>query len=144
MKTVDKSYSYDELEGFEAVDLAKRRLPSTDIWMSASDSKVRFSSAARSVLFSRPFIRILYNKGTRQLLMISSPDEDRSTIRSSKSAYNGITANGLRTLLERELKYDLSVVTVRIKGAAARTRANAIIFDLASTETRKRNTYNKK
>lgn len=139
MKTTDDNYHYDEMDGFMPVDLKhKSRASSRDIWMSVFGTGLSFSQETRKTLFVRKYIRFLYNSEQRKLLVMSSPNDSRDSIFLVKSApINGLHNASLRELLERELKYDLSVVRVRIPGEQSRSKPNAFIFDLNKAITSK-------
>lgn len=139
MMTTDDNYRYDEMEGFEPVDLKQRsRASSRDIWMTMFGSGLSFSLETRKTLFARKYIRVLYNSEKKKLMVMSSPSDGKDSIFLVRSAaINGLHNASLRALLERELRYDLSVVRVRIPGEPCRSKQNAFIFDLNRAITTK-------
>ena len=71
MKTVDAKYSYDELEGFEPVDL-KRQALQGEIWLSMWDRNLSFSKEARKIIFGKKYILIAFNREAKKLLVTAS------------------------------------------------------------------------
>ena len=132
MMTDDPKYRYDEMDGFEPVELNhKFRASSQELWMSMYNAHVSFTKEARRILFTRKYIRFLYNQEKKLLMVVSVPDLGKDTMMIVKSAdSNGMSCKPLRDLLEKELKYDLSVVRIKIPGKKSSARPNAIIFDL--------------
>ncbi|MBQ9402139.1 MAG: hypothetical protein IJU38_07180 [Clostridia bacterium] len=139
MKTTDENYRYDELAGFSPVELkSKARASCREIWLSMYKSQLSFSQEAQKTLFARKHIRFLFNPEQRKLLALSSPYAGSDALFLVKSAAaNGLSCVGLRDLLERELRYDLSVVRIRIPGEVCRSKPNGIIFDLSRAVTQK-------
>ena len=135
MTTVDQNYSYDELEGFEPCNIKSKVGPSSEIWMSVSGPLVRVSSAARNVLFSRKYLAFYLNEGKKLLLVCSSSSDGPNVIRIPQTGKNALHSSDLRKLLERICRYDLQTVAIRIPGTIARSRKNAVIFDLNNVTT---------
>lgn len=46
MKTVDENYSYDELEGFQALDLKRTRGDAKELWVLFGNKHISLSQAA--------------------------------------------------------------------------------------------------
>ena len=135
MKIVDENYSYDEFEGFTPLDLSMRVCARARIELSVFEGKIGFNREARDVLFGRKFIRFAFNSEKRQLLIASVPDEGKDTIRVPKMARYNISCAEICELLEKECRYDLSVVRIRIPGTVSRTKKNAVIFDLTQVKS---------
>ena len=136
MKTIDANYSYNELEGFSPIVVTKMS-SRFDIWLSVSKNWTRISAEARKVLLQRDFISFFFNPERKQLLLISCPEPSKSTIRITKSSSHGLHCAALRDLLEKELRIDLTNHTIRIPGTIARSKKNAVIFELSQFESRK-------
>ena len=135
MKIVDENYSYDEFEGFTPLDLSMRVCARARIELSVFEGKIGFNREARDVLFGRKFIRFAFNSEKRQLLIASVPDEGKDTIRVPKMARSNISCAEICKLLEKECRYDLSVVRIRIPGTMSRTKKNTVIFDLTQVKS---------
>lgn len=135
MKTVDEKYSYDEFEGFTPVNL-KSRICVRDVpELSAFEGRLMFNVAARKILFERKYIRIAYNAETRQMLITSVTNEGTDTIRITASAGNQICCKPICDLLEKESRFDLHYVRLKIPGTVSRTKKNVVIFDLTAATT---------
>lgn len=130
--TDDPKYRYDEMDGFEPLNLnTETKASSNEIWISVIRSHIEITKEAQKTLFQRKYVRILYNKEKKLLLAVSVPDAGKDTLKVCSSATtNGINSMELRKLLEQELRYDLSVVRIKIPGKKSSARPNAIIFDL--------------
>ena len=139
MKTTDENYHYDELAGFSPVEMkSKARASCREIWLSMYKNHLSFSCEAQKTLFARKYLRFLFSPDQKKLLVLSSPDSGSGAVFLIKSAAaNGLSCVGLRDLLERELRYDLSVVRIRIPGEVCRSKPNGIIFDLSRAVTSK-------
>lgn len=132
MMTDDPKYRYDEMDGFEPVELnTSTHAPSNEIWLSMIKSHIGITKEAQKTLFQRKYVRMLYNKEKNLLLAVSVPDAGKDTLKVCSSAHtNGVNSLELRKLLEQELRYDLSIVRIKIPGKKSSARPNAIIFDL--------------
>lgn len=139
MMTDDPKYRFDEMDGFESVEVnTKVRVSYREIWMTVIRTHIVFTKEAQKTLFQRKFIRILYNKEKKQLMALSSPDAGKDTISVCPSAAkNGFSNFCLKELIEKELRYDLSMVKVSIPGRKSRSNPNGIIFDLTKAITSK-------
>lgn len=135
MKIVDENYSYDEFEGFTPLDLSMRVSARGRIELSVFEGKIGFNREARDVLFARKFIRFAYNAEKKQLLIASVPDEGKDTIRIPKTARYIISCAEICRFLEKECRFDLNTVRIRIPGTVSRTKKNTVIFDLTQVKS---------
>ena len=136
MKTVDANYSYDELEGFETLDL-KRPAPRESVWLSMQGKNLSFSKQVRELLFVKKHIRISYNREQRKLLIASAQGDNPNDILLPKTAASCVSCSALQKLLEEECRYGLTNFRMHVPGEAARSRKNAFIFDLGKAAVRK-------
>lgn len=135
MKIVDENYSFDEFEGFTPLDLSMRVSARGRIELSAFDGHVGISREGRDVLFVRKYLRFAYNAEKKQLLIASVPDEGKDTIRVPKMARYNISCAEICRFLEKECRYDLNTVRIRIPGTVSRTKKNTVIFDLTQVKS---------
>lgn len=132
MRTDIDDYAYDELAGFQVIDL-ERKESKDEIWLSAGNDLILLSKASREAIFTTEFAQFLYNPETKQLLVAAATAPGKNTIAVTKTVRNtGITSKALFDLLEKETKRDLHTVRIRLYGKKAKTKRSAIIYDLAS------------
>lgn len=132
MRTDIDAYAYDELAGFQVIDL-ERKESKDEIWLSAGNDNILFSKASREILMTADFVQFLYNSETRQLLVAAATAPGKNTIRITEAMKStGVTSKVLFDLLEQETKRDLHTVRIRLYGKKAKTKRSAIIYDLAS------------
>ena len=132
MRTDIDDYAYDELAGFQVIDL-ERKESKDEIWLSAGNDNILFSKASREILMTADFVQFLYNSETRQLLVAAATAPGKNTIRITEAMKStGVTSKVLFDLLESETKRDLHTVRIRLYGKKAKTKRSAIIYDLAS------------
>lgn len=132
MRTDIDDYAYDELAGFQVIDL-ERKESKDEIWLSAGNDNILFSKASREILMTADFVQFLYNSETRQLLVAAATAPGKNTIRITEAMKStGVTSKVLFDLLEKETKRDLHTVRIRLYGKKAKTKRSAIIYDLAS------------
>ena len=132
MRTDIDNYAYDELAGFQVLDL-ERKESKDEIWLSAGNDNILFSKASREILMTADFVQFLYNSETRQLLVAAATAPGKNTIRITEAMKStGVTSKVLFDLLESETKRDLHTVRIRLYGKKAKTKRSAIIYDLAS------------
>ena len=132
MRTDIDSYAYDELAGFQVLDLGRKE-SKDEIWLSAGNDNILFSKASREILMTADFVQFLYNSETRQLLVAAATAPGKNTIRITEAMKStGVTSKVLFDLLEQETKRDLHTVRIRLYGKKAKTKRSAIIYDLAS------------
>ena len=145
MKRVDESYSYNELEGFAAVSL-KTAARQDELWLcTLMDSRgFRLSRAARKILCVKSCIRVFYNPDTKELLLAASNEDADNSVRVTKSATTCLNSGKLCRMIYQLCRFDESTVVVRIPGTAARSRKNAIIFDLSAAKSEKPKKGNRK
>lgn len=132
MRTDIDAYAYDELAGFQVIDL-ERKESKDEIWLSAGNDNILFSKASREILMTADFVQFLYNSEIRQLLVAAATAPGKNTIRITEAMKStGVTSKVLFDLLEKETKRDLHTVRIRLYGKKAKTKRSAIIYDLAS------------
>ncbi len=124
----------EEMSGFEPIPIQERRSP-LGIWMVVQERTMFFSKSARGIIFGKgEYFRAAYDAGTRRLLLEAASGTEKYAVRASDTA---ISCAMLKKLLEKECRYDLSVVRIRIPGIPAKSRKNAVIFDLTKIQTEK-------
>ena len=135
MKTVDENYSYNELEGFQAVDLKRTRGDAKELWVLFGNKHISLSQAAREIICTTEYLQFFYNPETRQLLMAAAPAPGKNTTRINKTIrFTGFACIELVRLIEQETRRDLGTVRLRFSGKKVKSKRSAIIFDLASME----------
>lgn len=142
---VDENYHYDELEGFEEVKLDQRCGAQGDLWLSMSASHISMAKAVRDIVMSTGYLRFLYNKQTRQILLVSSPGPDENVVKLHPTAIrNGFACHAIVELISAETRRDLHTVRVRFYGQKVKSKRGAVVFDLSSMIVRKIEKQNKK
>ena len=136
MKRVDENYSYDELEGFAPVEL-NRKAHKDEIWLSARNTRLGLSYAARKILLTKSYLRIAYNSERKQLLLAACSGPDKGVIALPATASHALQCAALAHLLSEECRYDLSIVQIHVFGEVCRSRKGAIIFDLNTVVSKK-------
>lgn len=132
MRTDIDNYAYDELAGFQVLDLGRKE-SKDEVWLTAGNENITLSKASREILMTADYLQFLYNPETRQLLIAAATAPGKNTIHCTKSMKDtGFTSKVVYDLLERETKRDLKTVRIRIYGTKAKTKRSAIIYDLAS------------
>ena len=135
MTRVDESYSYDELDGFEQVNVRCKQM-FRGCWLSMRDQTLSLSGDAKRAL-GKEYLRIAINREKRLLLIEGAGPEFADAVFYPERNKAGVSCSGLAKLLERECRYDLSVVRIRIPGNPAKSRKNAVVFDLNKAQTEK-------
>lgn len=143
MKRVDENYSYDELEGFAPLEL-NQKARKDDIWISAHKNTLGLSSAARKILLVKTHLRIAYNRERKQLLLQAASDTDKGVIPLPPTASHNLHCAALTKLLEKECRYDLSIVRIHVYGEVSHTRKGAVIFNLNTVVSKKTGEKEKK
>lgn len=144
MRTDIDNYTYDELAGFQVLDLGRKE-SKDEIWLSAGNDNILFSKISREILFTADFVQFLYNPETKQLLVAAAAAPGKNTIRITEAMRStGVTSKVLFELLEKETKRDLYTVRIRLYGTKAKTKRSAIIYDLSSMVAMKLQKVNKR
>lgn len=143
MKTIDQSYSYDELEGFKPLVIEQVQRSKADVGLTVSSKVLRPTAEAKKVIFARSHIHFFFNPDSRQLLLVSAPGSAPNAISVVNPKALALHCKFLRDLLSKECRIDLTNHLIYIPGQISKSKKNAVIFDLSRAESRKKKTRNK-
>lgn len=131
---VDENYSYDELDGFQVLDLKKQRGDQAELWALFGRKHISLSKAVRAYICTMDYLQFLWNPETKQLLMAAASGPGTNCIRIPNGSIRvtGFACKELADMIERETKRDLGTVRVRLYGTKCKSKRAAVIFDLAS------------
>ena len=131
---VDENYSYDELDGFQAIDLKKNRGDHAELWALFGRKHINLSKAVRDHICTMDYLQVMWNPETKQLLMAAASGPGTNCIRVPNGSIrvSGFACKELADMIERETKRDLGTVRVRLYGTKCKSKRAAVIFDLAS------------
>ena len=122
MKTIDANYSYDELEGFQPLDIENTLRSRADVGLTISSKILRPTAAARTILFARDHIHFFFNRESRQLLLVSAPGAAKNAIPVVNPKGLAFHCQFLRDLLSKECRIDLTNHLIYIPGSVARSK----------------------
>ena len=142
-KSIDENYSFDELEGFKPLNIEQVQRSKADVGLTISSKVLRPTAEAKKVIFARDHIHFFFNPETRQLLLVSAAGSAKNAIPVPNPKALAFHCQFLRDLLSKECRIDLTDHLIYIPGSVARSKKNAVIFDLSRAESRKKKTRTK-
>lgn len=136
MKTVDGNYSYDELEGFKPV--ISERQYFRDPVITVREGILTLNKIAAEIVCQKKYVRFYYNPD-RKMIMVAGTDEwDMSVIQVTPNKKTvGFSCRALSKVIEKECRHDSFITMIKLLGKPAKTKRNALIFDLATYTTSK-------
>ena len=136
MKTVDGNYSYDELEGFEP--FVSERQYYGDPILTIREGMLNLNKAAADIVCRKKYIRFYYNEERKMIMVTGTDDWDMSALQVTKNKKaTGFSCRGLSRVIESVCKYDTFITMIKILGKPAKTKRDALIFDLTKFSTSK-------
>ncbi len=136
MKTVDGTYSYDELEGFEP--FTSERQYYRDPILTVREGILNLNKPAADIVCNKKYIKFYYNSDRKMIMVAGTDDFDMGVVpvTPNKKAV-GFSCRGLSRVIESICKYDSFITMIKILGKPAKTKRNALIFDLTKFSTSK-------
>lgn len=148
MKRVDENYSYDELEGFEPVEMRGTTARPELIQLRLQQRTFILTETAIKALGKPEYVRCMINRDRKLLLVEASDPRDNNAVKMVKTS--SISKSKLRFessrlagVIEELTNRAASAVNMNFDGAAARSRQNALIFDLKTVQVYEKKAYQK-
>lgn len=137
MKTVDGSYRYDELEGFEPLDVAGGKQLKTIPLLTVKTGCLFLNMCAMNIIAGKQFMHVFFNTARKRIMLQASNDYAVNALQVPHYIKNGVGIGCTKICkeVEKVCKYDTSVVAVRLVGEPAKTKRDALIFDMTNFTT---------
>lgn len=148
MKRVDENYSYDELEGFEPVEMRGTISRPELIQLKLQQRTFILTDTAVKALGRPDYVRCMINRDRKLLLVEASDVQDKNAVKMVKNSSASkkkmkFESSRLARVIEELTNRAASAVNMNFDGSAARSRKNALIFDLANVQVYEKKTYRK-
>ena len=140
---VDDNYKYDELDGFEILDMKRQAIREELIQISVHESTLVLSDTAFTALGEPEYIRFRVNPDRQLLLIERSVPEERQAVyvrpRSPQCKKRRIIGSRiLKQTLEKLTKRDLGTVNMVVTGRPMKQIKDAAVFDLRTASYSKK------
>ena len=130
MRTDDKNYHYDGLDGFEPVKTGQIIVPKDRPVLSIYGPCIQFTQHTWRALGCPEYITTRINPGQMRILVQKADPFDLNSIRvTSTDGHHCIYCRSLSRAIEKLIRYDLNVVNVFMTGESPKSIKDALIFD---------------
>jgi hypothetical protein len=137
MKTVDGKYSYDEMEGFEPFDVAGGKQLKSVSLLTVKNGCIFLNKCAMNIVAGKKYMHIFLNTERKRLMIQASNDYTSNALQVPNYIKNGVGVGCAKICrkVEEICKYDTNIAAVKFVGEPAKTKRDALIFDLTKFTT---------
>ena len=149
MKRVDENYSYEELEGFEVVELRGTTARPELIQLRMQMRIFVLTETAIKALGHPDYLRCAVNRDRKLLLIEAAEAQDKNAVKVTKTSAMAkkklrFETARLARVIEEMTNRSAEAVNLTFEGSAARSRKNALLFDLKNVQVYAKKKYQTK